>query len=54
MMRQYTVWNRMLASPKAVALAVGLTWYLQEEPKHNPPAYLQVVQAADHQVYCGE
>jgi hypothetical protein len=38
----------------AVALAVGLTWYLQEEPKHNPPAYLQVVQAADHQVYCGE
>jgi len=41
-----------LVSLSAVALAVGLTWYLQEDP--SPPAYLRVVLSADHQVFCGQ
>jgi len=36
----------------AVALAVGLTWYLQKPP--SPPAFVNVVQAKDHLSYCGE
>jgi hypothetical protein len=36
----------------AVALAVGLTWYLQKPA--SPPAYVTVVQAKDHLPFCGE
>jgi hypothetical protein len=39
-------------SLSAVALAVGLTWYLQKPA--SPVAFLQVVRASDHQPYCGE